>query len=171
MPHRLVDRLTRRQRWTLAAGFVLVQSLVLVLLVGLALNQRSEVERLRAARAADESSRTTAENTQAVAVCLRGVYDVPDFLAALDGLDTVLDNQIQATEAALAIEPHGKLGPSRRTTLRRARTAHEALSRLISGEDGQGGIVRQRRTLKQCRSLAADLGVPFEPLAKQAQHR
>lgn len=171
MPHRIADRLSRRARWTIAVGFVLVQSLVLILLVGITLDQRGEVNDLRAARAADIATKTASENTQAVVSCLRGVYEVPDFLAALQGLSVVLDNQILAAESALAIEPGGPLAPNRRATLRRAKRAHDALDRLISGEDGHGGIVRQRTSLKQCRALAGELGVRFDPLAKQAAER
>jgi hypothetical protein len=171
MPHRIADRLTRRARWTIAVAFVLVQSLALVFVVGLTVDQRGEINELRAARVADVTARRASENTQAVVSCLRGVYEVPDFLAALQGLGVVLDNQILASDTALSIEPDGRLAPSRRATLRRAQRAHDALDRLISGEDGRGGIVRQRTSLKQCRALAKDLGVRFAPLAKQAADR
>jgi hypothetical protein len=168
---RLVDRVSRKTRWWMATGFVLATSLALIFLVGLTVDQGREISNLRAARIADEAAKRTAENTQAVVSCLRGVYEVPDFLAALDGLDVVMMNQIEAAQAALALDPNGPLAPNRRATLRRALRAQAGLARLISGEDGQGGIVRQRTTLKDCRRLADDLGVAFAPLAKQAADR
>lgn len=171
MPHRIVDRLSRRARWTIATGFVLVQSLVLVFLVGLTVDQRGQINSLRAAAIADKAAKKASENTQAVVSCLRGVYDVPDFLDALEGLGVVLDNQIEASNAALAIDPDGPLTASRKATLARATRARAALNRLISGEDGQGGIVRQRRTLDECRTLAKDLHVRFDRLAGQAANR
>ena len=64
--------------------------------------------------------------------------------------------------------PDGPLAANRRKTIRRAAKAQVGLMRLIAGEDGQGGIVRQRKTIQECRQLADELGVKFAPLVRQA---
>ena len=171
MPDRIVARIPQKVRWWFAAGFVLAVSLGLVAAIGIAVSQRGEIASLRAAEVAEEEAERKAEGTAAVVSCLRGVYDVPDFLAALDGLDVVLANQIEAIEEALREDPAGPLAAGRRERLRRAMRARDGLERLISGEDGQGGIVRQRTTLRECRRIARERDVDFEPLVKQASNR
>lgn len=171
MPDRIAAKISRKARWWMATAFVLGTALLLILGVGLTLDQRNEIAALKAAAVAEEAAKKTSENTSAVVSCLSGVYNIPDFLAALNGLDIVLTNQILAAETAIAIDPDDPLTANRRATLRRAMRAQAGLARLISGEDGQGGIVRQRRSLKQCRALASKLGVEFDPLVRQAQGR
>ena len=96
MPDRLVRKVPQKVRWWMASGFVLVVALGLIVGVGVTLDQRETIARLEAARIADERAKKTSEDTAAVVSCLRGVYEVPNFLDALDGLAIVIDNQIVA---------------------------------------------------------------------------
>jgi hypothetical protein len=178
VPDRIYDALSRKARWWMATAFVLGVALILLVLVGVTVDQRgqiveqqAEIARLDALRRSDAKATRTAENTAAVVSCLSGVYDVPNFLAALDGLDTVLANQVEQAEASLALNPSGPLAESRKKAWLRAVEARKGLARLISGEDGLGGIAAQRKTLPECRSLARELDVEFDPLLRQAADR
>jgi hypothetical protein len=160
-----------RARWRIATLFVIVVTLVMAGLLAIAygqrgtlLDQRAELQSLRAEILAREEAEMTASNTQQVVACLRGVTDVPLLLSALDGLDAALQSQVEGARDAIVREPGSPLNPTRQRALKRAMKARAALSRIVIGDEASGGLWGMRRTLPQCQTLARNLEVDITPL-------
>lgn len=163
-------------RWRNAALFVIVLTLIVAGMGGTILYQRSQIlddreqiATLRAERAAEKRSETIAANVDSVTGCLRAVTSVPDLVQALEGLEVVLQNQVDGASSALAQAVAGSLSPSRiesiKKTRRKAMAALAPTERLI--EDTRS----RKRTRKECEALARKLGVDINKLRVEASTR
>ena len=133
--------------WVGIAYFALVVMMVVLFFLNRA------VVREQAAREAE----TKAGAVSARDNCYRLADNNPDLLAIIAAVRLLSRNSIQASQAALAIDPTGPLAPVRRASIRRSRKA------VIAADKFRDQIAGNTPTEARCDALAERLGLQPRP--------
>lgn len=144
------ERLLGTHPWRTASIFIIALSLIVILLTALLIDQRGEVQGLKAREEERERSAAVAKTVQ----CFQAIQDAPNGLALLELIDRSARNRIVTNQQALKRDPDpGGRDVVRRKAIRDDWKARQALQVL------RDRYLANVSPLEPCERKARELGL------------